>query len=64
MSPYLTTSLAQHLGLAPRYSTHNSVKICANFHNPYATVEVVEGIEAYMKKYNVADIHELIGCVK
>ena len=36
----------------------------ANFHNPYATVEVVEGIEAYMKKYNVADIHELIGCVK
>ena len=36
----------------------------ANFHNPYATLEVIEGIEAYMKKYNVADIHELIGCVK
>jgi len=36
----------------------------ANFHNPYATLEVVEGIEAYMKKYNVADISELIGCVK
>ena len=36
----------------------------ANFHNPYATLEVVEGIEAYMKKYNVADVSELIGCVK
>jgi len=36
----------------------------ANFFNPYATLEVVEGIEAYMKKYNVADINELIGCVK
>jgi len=36
----------------------------ANFHNPYATLEVIEGIEAYMKKYNVADINELIGCVK
>lgn len=36
----------------------------ANFHNPYATLEVVEGIEAYMKKNNVADISELIGCVK
>ena len=36
----------------------------ANFFNPYATLEVVEGIENYMKKYNVADINELIGCVK
>ena len=36
----------------------------ANFHNPYATLEVIEGIENYMKKDNVADIHELIGCVK
>ena len=36
----------------------------ANFHNPYATLEVIEGIENYMKKYNIADIHELIGCVK
>jgi len=36
----------------------------ANFHNPYATLEVVEGIEAYMRKYNVTDISELIGCVK
>jgi dihydroorotate dehydrogenase (NAD+) catalytic subunit len=36
----------------------------ANFHNPYTTVEVIEGIENYMKKNKVADIHELIGCVR
>ncbi len=35
-----------------------------NFVNPYTTVEVVEGIEAYMKKYGVEDIRELIGAVK
>ena len=35
-----------------------------NFVNPYTTVEVVEGIEAYMKKYNVTDIKELIGAVR
>lgn len=36
----------------------------ANFHNPYATLEVIDGIEAYMKKYGVDDIQKLIGCVK
>lgn len=36
----------------------------ANFHNPYATVEIVEGIEAYMKKYNVDDINKLVGAVR
>ena len=36
----------------------------ANFHNPYATKEVVEGIEAYMRKYGVEDINELIGAVR
>ena len=35
-----------------------------NFVNPYTTVEVVEGIEAYMKRYGVEDIQSLIGCVK
>lgn len=35
-----------------------------NFVNPYTTTEVVAGIEDYMKKYNVSDINELIGCVK
>ena len=36
----------------------------ANFVNPYATVEVAKGIQEYMERNNVADIHELIGCVK
>jgi dihydroorotate dehydrogenase (NAD+) catalytic subunit len=36
----------------------------ANFINPMATIEVVEGIEAYMKQYGIQDIRELIGCVK
>lgn len=36
----------------------------ANFINPYATEEIVQGIEAYMQRYNVADIKELIGAVK
>lgn len=36
----------------------------ANFVNPYATVEVIEGIEDYMRKNQVSDISELIGCVK
>jgi dihydroorotate dehydrogenase (subfamily 1) family protein len=36
----------------------------ANFINPCTVTEVVDGIEAYMKKYQVEDIHELIGCVK
>ncbi len=36
----------------------------ANFHNPYATAEIIQGIEAYMKKYEVEDIKELIGAVR
>jgi dihydroorotate dehydrogenase (NAD+) catalytic subunit len=36
----------------------------ANFVNPQATIQVIEGIEAYMEKYDVQDINELIGCVK
>ena len=35
-----------------------------NFVNPYTTVEVVEGIEAFMKEKKVEDIRELIGCVR
>lgn len=35
----------------------------ANFVNPYATVETVHGIEEYMRKNNISDIHELIGIV-
>lgn len=36
----------------------------ANFFNPYATREVIAGIEYYMRKYHVEDIHELIGAVR
>lgn len=35
----------------------------ANFNNPTATVDVIEGIERFMKEHHVKDIHELIGCV-
>ncbi|MBD5473740.1 MAG: dihydroorotate dehydrogenase [Lachnospiraceae bacterium] len=35
-----------------------------NFVNPYATVEIVEGIESYMEQYGVEDIQELIGGVQ
>ena len=35
----------------------------ANFINSDTTIQVIEGIEAYMKKYGVEDIHELIGAV-
>lgn len=34
-----------------------------NFVNPYATEEIVTGIEDYMRKYQVEDIRELIGAV-
>ena len=36
----------------------------ANFTNPYTTVEVIDGIEAYMRRHGVEDINELIGLVK
>ena len=36
----------------------------SNFNNPSTTIEVIDGIENYMKNNNVLDIHELIGCVK
>ena len=36
----------------------------ANFVNPYATVEIIEGIEAFMREHQIKDINDLIGCVK
>lgn len=36
----------------------------ANFFNPYATVEIAAGIEAFMKQQGVDDVNQLIGCVK
>ena len=35
-----------------------------NFVNPETTVNVIKGIEDYMRRYNVQDINELIGAVK
>lgn len=35
----------------------------ANFHNPRATMEVLEGIRAYMERYHIEDINEIIGCM-
>lgn len=36
----------------------------ANFTNPGATVEIIDGIAAYMEKYQVSDIKELVGAVR
>jgi dihydroorotate dehydrogenase (NAD+) catalytic subunit len=36
----------------------------ANFVNPMATIEVIDGIAEYMRKYQINDINELIGAVK
>lgn len=36
----------------------------ANFHNPAVTVEIVDGIEAYMKKYGFANVKDMVGIVK
>ena len=36
----------------------------ANFINPTATIDIINGIQVYMEKNGVKDIHELIGAVK
>ena len=36
----------------------------ANFNNPAATTDVIDGIAEFMDKNGVKDINELIGCVK
>lgn len=35
-----------------------------NFVNPYTTVEVVEGIEGYMRQYGIENVTDLIGAVR
>lgn len=35
----------------------------ANFNNPNATTDVIDGIAAFMKENGVEDINELVGCV-
>lgn len=36
----------------------------ANFHNPRAALDVVEGIKAYMKKYGFESVKDMVGIVK
>lgn len=36
----------------------------ANFFNPYATVEIIEGIEAFLREQNMEDVRDIIGCVQ
>ena len=35
-----------------------------NFVNPYLTEELVDGIERFLENHNIADVNEIIGCVK
>ena len=35
----------------------------ANFNNPVATEEIIEGIAGFMEKNGVKNINELTGCV-
>lgn len=36
----------------------------ANFYNPYATTEVVDGLEAYLNRKNITDVKSIIGAVR
>ncbi len=36
----------------------------ANFHNPAVTMEVIDGIEAYMKKNGFNSVKDMVGIVK
>lgn len=36
----------------------------ANFYNPGITMEIVDGIESYMKKYGFASVKDMVGLVK
>lgn len=42
----------------------NAVSVgTANFANPFATIEVLDGIKKYMKQYNVNDINDISGII-
>lgn len=36
----------------------------ANFHNPYTTIEIIDGIRKFMEEKGIEDINEIIGCVE
>lgn len=36
----------------------------ANFHNPTATIDILNSMKVFMEKNNITDINDIIGCVK
>ena len=36
----------------------------ANFYNPTVTMDIVDGIEAYMKQNHFASVQDMVGIVK
>ena len=42
----------------------SAVSGTANFHNPAVTLEVIDGIEAYMKKNGFENVKDMVGIVK
>jgi dihydroorotate dehydrogenase (NAD+) catalytic subunit len=35
----------------------------ANFIDPTVTIKVIEGIQEYLDRHNIADIHDIIGII-
>lgn len=35
----------------------------ANFYDPYATVEIINGIQKYMKENQICSLDEIRGCI-
>ena len=49
-----------HIGAAA-----SAVSVCtANFNKPAVTLEVIDGIEAYMKKNGFENVKDMVGIVK
>jgi dihydroorotate dehydrogenase (NAD+) catalytic subunit len=36
----------------------------ANFVNPMATIEIIDGMKRFMEQNKIQDINDIIGCVK
>ena len=36
----------------------------ANFHDPYTTIKVIDGMRKFMEEKGIEDINDIIGCVK
>ena len=34
-----------------------------NFVNPYLTEELVDGIDSFLNRHGIEDVHDIIGCV-